>query len=117
MRKAVLKEQVAERKVLKRPAAATKKPAAKGKKEKQNKQGKVQPFPDGYKTKDPVILMRYKKMGTCAIRIKNGRQLIRVASPKGLAHSKQLANEMKKMLEGGCTLGEVRTWKAKKLQG
>lgn len=118
VRKAVLKEKVAEIKEMKRPAAAAKKPAAKEKGEEKKKEKKrVEPLPNDYKAKGSLILMPYQKVGSCAIREKGGRQLLQVVSPQGLAHSKELAGKMKKMLEEGKTLGQVKQWKAQKLQG
>eukprot|EP00438_Fugacium_kawagutii_P020278 Skav227635 [mRNA] locus=scaffold3692:120265:121308:+ [translate_table: standard] len=117
VRKAVLKEQVAEIKEMKRPAAAAKKPAAREKGEEKKKKKRVEPLPNDYKATGSLILMPYQKVGSCAIREKGGRQLLQVVSPQGLAHSKELAGKMKKMLEEGQALGKVKEWKAKKLQG
>lgn len=108
-RKAVLKEEVAKKREMKRPAAM-KKPAA----EKDGKQ-KVEPFADEFKVDGPLLCMPYKKLGSCAVRIKNGRQLIQVVSPQGLKHSVQLAKKMKRLLEDGKSLGEEKAWKLKKL--
>ena len=117
VRKAVLKEKVAEIKDMKKPAAAAKKPAAKEKGEEKKKEKKrVEPLPNDYKATGSLILMPYLKVGSCAIREKGGRQLLQVVSPQGLAHSKELAKKMKKMLEEGKTLGKVKEWKAQTLQ-
>ena len=61
--------------------------------------------------------MPYQKLGSCALRIKNGRQLIQVVSPHGFEDSKSLAVQMKRMFEKGKSFGEVKAWKEKKVSG
>ena len=110
-RKAQLREEVGKKKELKRPAAALlKKPASKnhGKK-------KHEKFPDDFRPTEELFVMPYKKLKSCALRIKNGRQLIQVVSPQGFEESKKMAKEMKKMFEKGKCFGEVKAWKEKKL--
>ena len=115
-RKAALREEVAQSRGLKRPAAALqKKPACKSEVSADKK--KLEKIPDAYQVTEELLLMPYKKLGSCAVRIKKGRQLIQVASPRGFEDSKKLALEMKKMLEKGKSLGQVRAWKEKQLTG
>ena len=112
-RKAKLREEVGKKKELKRLAAALlKKPASKNQGKKKHEK-----FEDSYKlnSKDKLLLMPYKKLASCALRIKNGRQLIQVVSPQGFEESKKMAMEMKKMFENGKCFGEVKAWKEKKL--
>ena len=119
-RKAALREEVAQSRGLKRPAAALqKKPACKSEVSADKK--KLEKIPDAYQVTEEPLLMPYKKLGSCAVRIKKGRQLIQVASPRGFEDPKKLALEMKKMLEKGQSLGQglgqVRAWKEKQLTG
>ena len=115
-RKAALREEVAQSRGLKRPAAALqKKPACKSEVSADKKN--LEKIPDAYQVTEELLLMPYKKLGSCAVRIKKGRQLIQVASPRGFEDSKKLALEMKKMLEKGKSLGQVRAWKEKQLTG
>lgn len=114
-RKAKLREEVGKKKELKRPAAALlKKPASKNQGNKKHEK-----FEDSYKlnSMDKLLLMPYKMLASCALRIKNGRQVIQVVSPQGLEESQNLAGQMKKMLESGKSLGEVRAWKEMKIAG
>ena len=60
-------------------------------------------------------LMPYNKLGSMALRIVNGRQLLQVKSPKGIDESMKLALHMKKMFEQGKNLGQVKAWKPQKL--
>ena len=104
-----------EKRKLKRPAAALlKKPASKNQGNKKHEK-----FEDSYKlnSMDKLLLMPYKMLASCALRIKNGRQVIQVVSPQGLEESQNLAGQMKKMLESGKSLGEVRAWKEMKIAG
>ena len=114
-RKAALREEVAESRGLKRPAAALKKPACK--KEVSTGKKKLEKIPDSYQVTEELLLMPYRKLGSCAVRVKQGRQLIQVASPRRFEDSKKMALEMKKMFEAGKSLGQVRAWKEKKLTG
>ena len=66
---------------------------------------------------DKLLLMPYKMLASCALRIKKGRQVIQVVSPQGLEESENLTGQMKKMLESGKILGEVRAWKEMKIAG
>lgn len=111
VRKALLKAEVAKKRpaACKKPAAACKKPAA----AKAPGTGKLG---DEQSVTQPLILMPYKKVGSCAVRIRGGQQILQVKSHKGLEQSKKIAAELKKMLEDGKTLGEVKACKEKKLQ-
>eukprot|EP00438_Fugacium_kawagutii_P021188 Skav201585 [mRNA] locus=scaffold152:371920:372681:- [translate_table: standard] len=109
VRKALLKAEVA----LKRPASC-KRPTAAGKAA--DKTSGVGKLDDGQKVTQPLILMPYNKLGSCAVRIKGGQQILQVKSPKGMEQSKKIAGELKKMLEDGKTVGEVKASKRKKLQ-
>ena len=113
-RKAKLREEVGKKKELKRPAAALKEPASKNQGNKKHEK-----FEDSYKlnSMDKLLLMPYKMLASCALRIKNGRQVIQVVSPQGLEESQNLAGQMKKMLESGKSLGEVRAWEEMKIAG
>ena len=96
-RKAKLREEVVKKKELKRPAAALlKKPASKNQGNKKHEK-----FEDRYKlnSMDKLLLMPYKMLASCALRIKNGRQVIQVVSPQELEDSENLAGQMKKMLK------------------
>ena len=109
-RKAQLREEVGKKKELKRPAAALlKKPASKNHGKKRHEK-----FPDDFRPTEELFVMPYKKLMSCALRIKNGRQLIQVVSPQGFEESKKMAKEMK-MFEKGKCFGEVKAWKEKKL--
>ena len=121
-RKASLREEVAQTRGLKRPASSFglgKKPAMKSQeKPMKSSKKKFEPFSNNFKlTTEELKLMPYQKLGSCALRIQNGRQLIQVVSPHGFEESKQLALEMKKMFEKGKSLGEVKAWKEKKVAG
>ena len=111
VRKALLKAEVAKKRpaACKKLAAACKKPAA----AKAPGTGKLG---DDQSVTQPLILMPYKKVGSCAVRIRGGQQILQVKSHKGLEQSKKIAAELKKMLEDGKTLGEVKACKEKKLQ-
>lgn len=111
VRKALLKAEVAKKRpaACKKLAAACKKPAA----AKAPGTGKLG---DEQSVTQPLILMPYKKVGSCAVRIRGGQQILQVKSHKGLEQSKKIAAELKKMLEDGKTLGEVKACKEKKLQ-
>ena len=111
VRKALLKAEVAKKRpaACKKPAAACKKPAA----AKAPGTGKLG---DEQSVTQPLILMPYKKVGSCAVRIRGGQQILQVKSHKGLEQSEKIAAELKKMLEDGKTLGEVKACKEKKLQ-
>ena len=106
VRKGLLKAEVAK----KRPAAkgTCKKPAAASAPVPTGKLG------DDETVAQPLILMPYNKVMSCAVRIKGGRQILQVKSST-LEHSKKLARDLKKMLENGKTVGEVKAYKEKKL--
>lgn len=106
-RKAALREEAAQSRGLKRPCQ---KEVSTGKK-------KLEKIPDSYQVTEELLLMPYRKLGSCAVRIKQGRQLIQVSSPREFEDSKKMALEMKKMLEAGKSLGQVRAWQEKKLTG
>ena len=106
VRKGLLKAEVAK----KRPAAkgTCKKPAA------ASAPGPTGKLGGGETATQPLILMPYNKVGSCAVRIKGGRQILQVKRST-LEHSKKLARDLKKTLENGKTVGEVKAYKEKKL--
>ena len=113
VRKALLKEEV---KAFKRPGAGPlHRPAAANVKKNGNK--KPEKLPDTFTLakEQKLKLMPYNKLGSMALRIVNGRQLLQVKSPKGIDESMKLALHMKKMIEQGKNLGQVKAWKSQKL--
>ena len=103
-----------------------KKPSMKGKKKgakKQPAKTKNVPCKAKEKGKKPelsaeeranLILMPYKSTGACAIRARQGRQILQI---KGATQEKshEMASKLKKKLEDGASLLEVDTLKAKYL--
>ena len=113
VRKALLKEEV---KAFKRPGAGPlHRPAAAKMKRMETK--KTEKLPDTFTLakEQKLKLMPYNKLGSMALRIVNGRQLLQVKSPKGIDESMKLALHMKKMFEQGKNLVQVKAWKSQKL--